>query len=211
MTLSTNHSWVSIQLTSSYFGKTTGKTNYNRVTIYISYVHSRSLNITFFFFSFLCTCLGAVSVCRPVALATMVWLFPGLGCRDRVRPETAWTRISVMETFSSVTEKADSPRTASTASGDSTCREDGGNKTHLAHTMVFILSGCDRGTPSSESSPTALLSLCSSWSLWRDSFGLKCCVLVFAAVCLQPTCQCLSVHHSAKHTNIKKTLWRRNQ
>lgn len=50
MTLSTNHSWVSIQLTSSYFGKTTGKTNYNRVTIYISYVHSRSLNITFFSF-----------------------------------------------------------------------------------------------------------------------------------------------------------------
>lgn len=69
-----------------------------------------------------CTCLGAVSVWRAVALATMVWLFPGLGCSDRVRPDTAWTRISVMETFSSVTEKADSPSTASMASGDSTCR-----------------------------------------------------------------------------------------
>ena len=69
------------------------------------------------------TCLGAVSVWTPAALATMVWLFPGLGCSDSVRPETAWTRISVMETLSSVTEKADSPNTASTASGDSTCRE----------------------------------------------------------------------------------------
>lgn len=36
-----------------------------------------------------CTCLGAVSVWMPAALATMVWLFPGLGCSDRVRPEMA--------------------------------------------------------------------------------------------------------------------------
>lgn len=83
-----------------------------------------------------CTCLGAVSVWMPVALATMVWLLPGLGCSDRVRPEMAWTRISVMETLSSVTEKADSPNTASTASGDSTCREK----------MLFYCSPPDSGT-----------------------------------------------------------------
>ena len=72
---------------------------------------------------FTLTCLGAVRVWIPVALATMVWLLPGLGCSDRVKPEMALTRISVTETLSSVTENADSPNTASMARGDSTCED----------------------------------------------------------------------------------------
>lgn len=66
------------------------------------------------------TCLRVESVCRPVALATMVWLLPGLGWRLSASPEMAWTRSSTMDTFSSTTENCVSPSTASTASGDST-------------------------------------------------------------------------------------------
>lgn len=106
------------------------------------------------------TCLRAVSVWRPVALATMVWLFPGLGCSDRVRPDTAWTRISVMETLSSVTEKADSPSTASMASGDSTCGR--GRRRERNETRAILFLHSDWRPIGLKSATTTLLSLPSS-------------------------------------------------
>lgn len=123
------------------------------------------------------TCLGVVRVWRPVALATMVWLLPGLGCSDRVKPEMAWTLISVMDTLSSVTENGDSPNTASTASGDSTCRDAGeGEKEEEALLLSLHMTEGHRLSPERT---TDLLSVWSSWNPWQANFGLKCFVLFF--------------------------------
>lgn len=59
-------------------------------------------------------------VCWAAVRAMMVWLLPGLGCRDSERLETTWAFRSVMLTFSSATVTSVSPSTAST-SGDTTC------------------------------------------------------------------------------------------
>lgn len=66
------------------------------------------------------TCLKKLRVCWAAVRAMMVWLLPGLGCRDSERLETTWAFRSVMLTFSSATVTSVSPSTAST-SGDTTC------------------------------------------------------------------------------------------
>ncbi len=88
------------------------------------------------------TCLRAERVCRPVALATMVWLLPGLGWRLSASPEMAWTRSSTMDILSSTTENCVSPSTASTASGDSTWKQQ--NMTHI-YSKKDSLNGIKHG------------------------------------------------------------------
>lgn len=130
------------------------------------------------------TCLGAVRVWTPVALATIVWLLPGLGCRVRVKPETALTRISMMDTLSSVTENADSPNTASMARGDSTCGDKSG------FSFYFIAPPHDRGAPFKENSFIVFLKLIKAVTgqFQTEVLGAGVC----SAGCV---CQYLSVSH----------------